>query len=241
MKTNKPKSASHTSGHNHASRPGKVFDVARPGKTAPSSTTRPLIVTDRPMVKDPMMSPDESSVPAPVANDPVKPAIHRIGVNVQPPSTAGIDSPPTPLLPAHFDDEPAPAAEPTASTAEREPYDPLPSAGSPSEPSAPLATPPVPNAMPSIASEPPVPSPVAAPPQTINQAPPESHQQAPTPSSQDQGPLVDVAARNRASSMRLAVVGAILIIVVAIGCADAMLDAGALQLHGVPHTHFFKQ
>lgn len=226
MKTNKPKSANHKAKHSHTSRRAKVFDVAAPGKTAPSSSARPLIVTDRPMIKDPMVSLDESSAPAPVAaNVPAKPAVRRIGINLQPP---------TQLLPAHFDDEPTPVVE-------SEPYDPL-SDGPPPQSLrtrsalSPAASPP----MPSIASEPPKPSPVAAPPQTSSPVQPAPHHET-VPTKQEQEPLIDIVARNRASSMRLAVVGAILIIVVAIGCVDAMLDAGALQINGVPHTHFFKQ
>jgi len=33
----------------------KFFDVAKPGKTAPSSTSRPVIITNRPVLKDPMV------------------------------------------------------------------------------------------------------------------------------------------------------------------------------------------
>lgn len=33
----------------------KFFDVAKPGKSAPSSTSRPVIITNRPVLKDPMV------------------------------------------------------------------------------------------------------------------------------------------------------------------------------------------
>jgi hypothetical protein len=33
----------------------KLFDVSRPGKSAPSSTSRPVIITNRPVLKDPMV------------------------------------------------------------------------------------------------------------------------------------------------------------------------------------------
>ena len=36
-----------------------VFDVSRPGKSAPSSSSKPIIVTNRPLLQDPMMSKDE--------------------------------------------------------------------------------------------------------------------------------------------------------------------------------------
>jgi hypothetical protein len=36
----------------------QVFDVAKPGKTAPDTSTRPIIVGHRPQVKDPMVNPE---------------------------------------------------------------------------------------------------------------------------------------------------------------------------------------
>src|SRR5688572_1342557 len=39
----------------------KVFDVAKPGSSMPSSTTRPIIVSHRPMARDPMMSPNRTA------------------------------------------------------------------------------------------------------------------------------------------------------------------------------------
>ncbi|HXR49612.1 MAG TPA: hypothetical protein VN778_01120, partial [Verrucomicrobiae bacterium] len=36
----------------------RIMDVAHPGKSAPSSTSKPVIVTNRPIMKDPMMTED---------------------------------------------------------------------------------------------------------------------------------------------------------------------------------------
>jgi len=33
----------------------KVFDISKPGKSAPSSSSKPIIVSNRPILKDPMM------------------------------------------------------------------------------------------------------------------------------------------------------------------------------------------
>lgn len=41
----------------------KVFDVAHPGKGTPSATSRPVIVTNRPILQDPMVSNSGESVP----------------------------------------------------------------------------------------------------------------------------------------------------------------------------------
>lgn len=39
----------------------KVMDVAKPGKSAPSSTSKPVIVGHKPMIQDPMVMPSEGS------------------------------------------------------------------------------------------------------------------------------------------------------------------------------------
>jgi hypothetical protein len=39
----------------------KIFDVSHPGKSAPSSSAKPIIVTNRPVMKDPMMVDEEAS------------------------------------------------------------------------------------------------------------------------------------------------------------------------------------
>lgn len=41
------------------SKKNKLFDVARPGKTPASPSARPLVVSNRPMLKDPMMADDK--------------------------------------------------------------------------------------------------------------------------------------------------------------------------------------
>jgi hypothetical protein len=45
----------------------KLFDIAKPGKSTPSSTSRPVIITNRPVLKDPMVikvsSDDEEPTP----------------------------------------------------------------------------------------------------------------------------------------------------------------------------------
>lgn len=39
----------------------KIFDIARPGKSMPDATSKPIIVTNRPMLQDPMMVEDNPS------------------------------------------------------------------------------------------------------------------------------------------------------------------------------------
>jgi hypothetical protein len=41
----------------------KVFDVAKPGESMPTTTSKPVLVSNRPVLKDPMMVDSEGSVP----------------------------------------------------------------------------------------------------------------------------------------------------------------------------------
>lgn len=50
--------------------PPKAFDVIAPGRAAPSPSARPIIVTNRPMIKDPM-APSDASVAK--SAEPIKP------------------------------------------------------------------------------------------------------------------------------------------------------------------------
>ena len=54
----------------------QVMDVSRPGKSAPAATAKPVIVTNRPVLQDPMVVNDESDKDTPVA---VVPAVKRSG------------------------------------------------------------------------------------------------------------------------------------------------------------------
>ena len=46
---------------NRRSNPKQVFDVAKPNKSRPSNTAKPVIVTNRPILQDPMVNPVPSS------------------------------------------------------------------------------------------------------------------------------------------------------------------------------------
>ena len=39
-----------------------IADVSHPGKSAPSSTSKPVIVTNRPILKDPMMVDEDTTI-----------------------------------------------------------------------------------------------------------------------------------------------------------------------------------
>lgn len=55
----------------------KTFDIAHPGKSAPSSTTRPLIVGHGPMIEDPMVKKEKSAGNAEPAVD-AKPHTEKV-------------------------------------------------------------------------------------------------------------------------------------------------------------------
>lgn len=59
----------------------KVFDVAHPGKSKPSATSRPIIVSNRPILQDPMVS---LNVPSDVAPTDGKPSPAAVKVTIEP-------------------------------------------------------------------------------------------------------------------------------------------------------------
>lgn len=69
----------------------KVMDVAKPGKTAPDPSGRPLIQSHQPMVKDPMMSNPKGSVSEVEQKEEVKPITSHTGITIQPFSTGSVE------------------------------------------------------------------------------------------------------------------------------------------------------
>jgi hypothetical protein len=62
----------------------KVFDVAHPGKSKPSSTSRPIIISNRPLLQDPMVS---STPPSDVDTTESKPSPAAVKVTIKPLAT----------------------------------------------------------------------------------------------------------------------------------------------------------
>lgn len=280
MKQNKPKPTKTKS----EVKP-KVFDVSKPGGSAPTASARPLIVTHRPMVQDPMMT-------APPVNDPMAPAegAPEVPKNILKPQKIKLQPSPEAIQAlaeqAAQEKETAAAQSPKESTAlvsgsaaeSKSPLDALleEAPESASKPAASLSpssennseTPvsvTVKSAAPeSLVAPSPTPqhtvssSPEPAPPQPKPTAPDSSSKVglAPTPKKEadvdddrkeeyeqiiaSRKYYVHIASPAKKRSMRLAVIGAVLIILVAVGCLDAMLDAGVLDISGIPHTNFIK-
>lgn len=66
----------------------KVMDVAKPGKTAPDASSRPLIVGHQPMVKDPMMSNPTAPADDLEQKEDQKSITSHTGLTIQPGSSA---------------------------------------------------------------------------------------------------------------------------------------------------------
>lgn len=66
----------------------KVMDVAKPGKTAPDASGRPLIVGHQPMVKDPMMSNPTAPADDLVQKEDQKSMTSHTGLTIQPGSSS---------------------------------------------------------------------------------------------------------------------------------------------------------
>lgn len=66
-----------------SAKPKKIFDIAHPNHSAPSNTSRPVIVNNRPILRDPMMSIEASTDSKPV-DDSALPLRVSTKINIQP-------------------------------------------------------------------------------------------------------------------------------------------------------------
>jgi len=54
--------------------PPKIFDVSRPGNTAPSASSKPILITNRPVLQDPMVVDDTAMTTASLPGAPLVPS-----------------------------------------------------------------------------------------------------------------------------------------------------------------------
>ncbi len=235
--------------------PKKVFDVARPGKTPASTTSRPVIVGHKPQVQDPMMMPDDN-------RRSLMDAHHK--VTVQPHSA--------PELPPSTPEVPGPAIQdgiaPDTEDATLQPVGPLQEAEI--APQGEQTTPVLTEQQPVILTEPTPPAhhdqtplleedSVAAilsegigseqapmqsqtPGQSSSSTAPSNVQHAPLPDISDAHvyPPQSVIVSHHDTKGRfsqIVLIGFILLII-AVVVMDILLDAGFVVLN-LPHTHFF--
>ncbi len=231
MKTNKSKNP-----HHAVSIGPKIFDVARPGKALPGSSGRPLIVTDRPMVLDPMMTKPRDSITGttgtPVMRDvsePPKPA----KITLQPDPEALQELPKLAVAQGATTEKAAPGQSQELEQPDKAiPDTQAVTTKEPDQPELPVLD----NVVPATEAQ--VPEAATKP---DSAAPETSQSTEPEPPVASEAYHVHISSPPRGRTLRLAVIGAALIIVVAIGCVDAMLDAGAMTVKGLPHTHFIRQ
>lgn len=88
----------------------QMMDVAKPGKTTPDATSKPIIVGHKPMMKDPMVTPEEPTDKPKPAEE--KPQTVRPSKVITPPTPAP-DAPDTQVK--KTEEQPADAATPTVS------------------------------------------------------------------------------------------------------------------------------
>jgi|GEM_PF-2190137 len=260
---------------NQPSQP-KVFDVTRPGSSRPNTSSRPIIVTHRPMIQDPMVTKDqrddtsaatvktapelpsaqpaEKPQPKPVVDamqaeskkqeqqtEPPKTADEPVTVTVAAAGTT-IETTTAPMLPSDKTtptDESSSAAEADAASSEVGASDA--DTSEDTVPSNDEAT--TPESTETSTTTP------------TDQTPPTSKEKA----SQDVDVLLheddletrvlhdlkDItydalppASAETAHMGHAIAICAIILLVVIVVCLDVLLDAGALTIPGLPHTHF---
>ena len=192
--------------------PKRFFDIAPPKNFSPASTSKPVIVSNRPEQADPMM------VAAPDSGQPTaEPEVpERTALNTDEPEVA-LKAPENDSLP----EEPE-ASVPISAPVETEKVSPEPAPDIPAtEP--PEAAQAANHEEPVTEPEPSVPA-AAAPPKAATAAP----------------PGVVVQHHNERGSAKTAIVVVVLLLIAVI-TLDILLDAGILHANfPIPHTHFFK-
>jgi hypothetical protein len=228
----------------------KVFDIARPGRTPASSTSRPIIVGHSPSVQDhsvtvnapsgehTLLDPHKTVTPPEVNGleqpDPVSQAqapasaMSHVAAPIAPP----VISPGAPAAPAQA----APQPQSVSASAEAQaiptpsPVEPLNSESPP--PVAPAPHEPVPPSSAPLAS--PVSS-VAAAPQAD-----ELPEDLPAPDIEEEEPVVisKHVPHDHSSKWRLIVTLSVAVLIMLI-IFDILLDADFITIKVLPHTHFF--
>lgn len=232
----------------------KVFDITHPGKTAPSSTSRPVIVTNHSLMKDPMMANDSSSEPAdhePAAPAPSTPSSRLVikPLTDSEPATIGTKAAPDEPTDA-TDDEDAPAStvsEPTAEekTPAADTTEEMPPAAADDDPSAeesakPSADPPAgATASTKKAAKPQTPEELAAAAQEAERQAAE-HTAAIQQLADSHKYYLPIVSQEKRQARRFVALGVLLVLLLAVAWLDVALDAGLVTMGGkLPHTHFF--
>jgi hypothetical protein len=234
----------------------KVFDVVRPGRAQPNSTSKPVIVGHRPVVSDPSVTMNGIGA-RPMMNPHRKISITSSGDTSAPTVTPGI----APVSPAAHE---APAPAKTHHAVTIAPLTPTPPVAAPAPAAAVPATPPAP--APPVMPEAPKPSvmpwampstkpaPLASIPETQSAAPAIPIDIAATDSAPDDdllaampAPSIEEPEAQPQVSQQVGprefpwkwIVPIAIVVILAVVIVDILLDADFISW-GIPHTHFLQ-
>ena len=207
-----------------------ITDVAKPGKTAPSATSRPAIITNRPILKDPMIA---------SANDTTLPEKETAEKHLSKPSTAVKLQPLEESAPEEKPEEPVTDTE-TVSTAKEADATPAEvpevaettksevTAGA-DEPTPEDDKGDVDGAQKASAND-----------LEVEEAKRAEHQAAIEKLADSKQYYLPINSVERRRTKRIVVLGFLAVIVIAAALVDVGLDAGLIHIDGVkPVTHFF--
>lgn len=226
----------------------KIADVAHPGKTPPSDTSKPIIITNRPVLKDPMVVEDN--------------AADKVAVTVAKPHVSKVLTPDKPVATTQTDDSAAPeeaasgSAEPENSKKPAKPVTPK-APEAPAEEEKSIA-----EAAPKTDDQPATDTETAAPAEETTEATPDDDTpKTPQPAPADLQAETAKRAEHEAAiqklveskqfylpinsvekrrTKRVMLLGVVLSIVLAAAWLDIALDAGLVQLGGLKSvTQFF--
>jgi hypothetical protein len=228
----------------------KIADVEHPNTSSPSTTSKPVLVTNRPIMQDPMMkeAADEDT------GTPIKVTTGSTKIKLQPltaPVVKNIKSPAedTPEKPVEAATEKAPAASPEQTEATENPA-PETAPGMEPEPAQPKKddSPPAPEEAEESSPESSDETTSEGDGQPAEVANQEAAQQA-EEAKHDEGvqKLIDgkqyflpINAVEKRRTKRVILLGILLVVVLAVAWVDIALDAGLVEIGNVkPMTHFF--
>ena len=221
-----------------------IVDVTKPNDTPPDENSKSVIITKRPLMRDPMMAAPASDVPvdpsAEPSNTETTPAPEPVKAGPLSVTHQLVITPPT------HDEPTAPAVVGTPTLAQ-----PISDVIKPAEVIATL-----------LADSEPIPAAAVAAPEPATPAEPADVKLDPLNQEAAEAQAEDEAAKRKAELAALVtsqtyflpvdavelkraryftVLGVLLIVGLALAWADAALDAGLVAANGVPHTSFFQQ
>lgn len=238
----------------------KIFDISKPGKTNATATSRPLIVSNRPVMQDPMMSkpasPDATATPSADAeiSNAVSPSHTTLTIKpftddgegadteavkdaVKPEEGKKIAATAVPEASKDAADTKSKAKEPAPAT-EPEPVSPAVDADAEAAPGEPV---PVNNSVDEVTATPlPGSEGPDADTETTALELAAKHEEEVTKLVDSHQYFLPINSIERRRSKIVTLLGVVLILALGVLLVDLLLDAGYLRINGVkPFTHFF--